>query len=187
MGWHWGILASSGGGAAGAFDLLESNILTTTPTTVTFSSLGSYSDYKHLQIRYTVKFGSGTTGTTAMNIRLNGDTAGNYSRHLLSGTGSVVGSGATTSATNIQLSDAATRPSETNNFGAGVVDILDFGSSNKNTTVRALHGALTPSESYIYLTSGAWYNTAAVTSIDLFSVSGFSFTAGCRFSLYGVK
>jgi hypothetical protein len=186
-----GVLAVAGAGAAGgasSFDLLETVVTAgTTTADITFSSLNTYSDYKHLQIRYTVKFNSGTTGTTAMNVQLNADTAANYSRHFLQGTGASVNSVGSANTSNIQLFDAATRPSETDNYGAGVIDILDFSSSNKNTTIRALHGALTPSESYIYLSSGVWRNTAAVTSIKLFSVSGFNYSANCRFSLYGIK
>jgi hypothetical protein len=33
-----------------AFDLLETTTLTTSASSVTFSGLGAYSDYKHLQI-----------------------------------------------------------------------------------------------------------------------------------------
>jgi len=174
-------------GAAAAYDLLETQVLTSSASSVTFTGLGSYSDYKHLQIRYTIQYINGTTGTTAMNLQFNNDTGSNYAKHQLTGNGSTVTSGATTSSSNIQLSDAGTRPSETNNFGAGVIDILDFSSSAKNTTIRALYGATTPSESYVYLTSGLWNSTSAVTSIKHFSVSGFSYSVGTRFSLYGVK
>ena len=182
-----GILQSqAAGGAAAAYDLLETQALTSSASSVTFTGLGSYSDYKHLQIRYTIQYINGTTGTTAMNLQFNNDTGSNYAKHQLTGNGSTVTSGATTSSSNIQLSDAGTRPSETS-FGAGVIDILDFSSSAKNTTIKALYGAITPSEDYVYLTSGLWNSTSAVTSIKHFSVSGFSFATGSRFSLYGIK
>ena len=35
----------------GSFDLLETTTLSTSASSVTFSGLGAYSDYKHLQIR----------------------------------------------------------------------------------------------------------------------------------------
>ena len=183
-----GILNSqAAGGGGAAFDLLETTTLTTSASSVTFSGLGAYSDYKHLQIRYMIQYINGTTGTTAMNLQLNNDTGSNYAKHQLTGNGSTVTSGATTSSSNIQLNDAGTRPSETNNFSSGIIDFLDFSSSSKNTTIRALYGATTPSESYVYLTSGLWNSTSAVTSIKHFSVSGFSYAIGSRFSLYGVK
>tara|TARA_B110000285_G_scaffold202778_1_gene238342 strand:- start:143 stop:772 length:630 start_codon:yes stop_codon:yes gene_type:complete len=174
-------------------DFLEEVVLTTSAASVTFSGLDSYATagYRHLQVRYMIQYINGTTGTTAMNLQLNSDTGSNYAKHYLrgysSGGGSGVDTSSTTSSTNIQLNDAGTRPSETNNFSSGIIDLLDFSSAAKNTTIRALYGAVTPSESYIYLASGLWNSTAAVTSIKHFSVSGFSYAAGSRFSLYGSK
>jgi hypothetical protein len=54
LGFPLGILsaAGAGGGVAGDYELISSEILGTTAASVTFSSLGDYSStYKHLQIR----------------------------------------------------------------------------------------------------------------------------------------
>lgn len=185
MGWHWGILASSGG-AAGAYDLLETTVLSTTSSSVTFSSLGSYaSTYKHLQIRATMR-ANGTTLTT-FRIRLNGDTGSNYASHRLLGNGSTVTSSASTSSVAMFLGNRLPGDSTANSFTASVIDILDFGSSSKNTTIRNLSGFSDGVNGHnIVLSSGFWNNTAAVTSIEVSSASD-SFVSGSRFSLYGVK
>lgn len=177
MGWHWGILASSGGGAAGAYDLLETTLVTGTPSSVTFSNLNTYSQYKHLQIRQVLQGADGTN----YNIQFNSDTGSNYAFHFLYGTGSTVASSAATSQTYIR--GRKTNSSYgANVFSASIVDILDFNNTSKNTTTRHLdEGA-----GLIWFGSGFWNNTAAVTSITISPAAG-TWNSGCRFSLYGVK
>jgi hypothetical protein len=72
-----------------------------------------------------------------------------------------------------------------NIFGAAVVDILDPFSTTKNTTVRTLLGQ-TSSTNRVALSSGAFYSTAAITSVTLFPETE-SILAGSRFSLYGIR
>jgi hypothetical protein len=72
-----------------------------------------------------------------------------------------------------------------NIFGSAVIDILDPFSTTKNTTTRSL-GGHNSSTARLYLGSGAYYSTAAVTSITVGPNSG-SILAGSRFSLYGIR
>lgn len=184
-----GILAASGaGGGAGAFDLLETTVLTSSASSVTFSGLGAYSDYKHLQIRMLIK--STSTSYDRLKVNLNNDTSGSYVSHYLRGNGAGVTSG-NSGASQIAMYEIAhftgTLSSDTVQFTPVIFDLLDFASSNKNSTVRALSG-YKPSTgtSYVNLTSGAYINTAAVTTIGL-SCQGLNFQTGSRFSLYGIK
>jgi hypothetical protein len=185
MGWHWGILASSGK-AAGAFDLLETIVLGTAAASVTFSNLNNYSDYKHLQIRYTVRTSRAQSFDTML-TRLNSDSGSNYARHSLVGDGSTLSSEAATSQTSVNSVRIIGNNATANIFAAGIVDILDFGSSSKNTTLRFLTGRLETGLNEIGLTSGLWNNTAAVTTLAFIPGTGPNFVAGSRFSLYGVK
>ena len=184
-----GILAAAGGAvAAGSYDLLETEILTGTQATVTFSSLGTYAaDYQHLQVRMVARSNRADTGSY-MYVQFNGDTGSNYNYHYLHGTGSAVNSGATfgvypSGIVDINFLPAATDPS--NSFGVGTLDILDPFETSKYTTARTLSGQ-TSNSSRIGLTSGAWRNTASLTSITFDDVFG-SFVTGSRFSLYGLK
>jgi len=183
-----GILAVAGAGAGGggAYDLLETTLISTNTANVTFSSLGSYSDYKHLQIRITSRT-SQNSGTDAVALQLNSDTGSNYAWHRLNGNGSSVASGAVTSQARIHASSTTGNLATANIFGAAVIDILDFSSSNKNTTVRTLNGVSMPDTPDVRLGSGVWINTAAVTSVTLFSLNGANFVSGSRLSLYGIK
>jgi hypothetical protein len=170
-----------------SYDLLATEILTGSQASVTFSSLGDYaSDYQHLQIRMTTQCTGTATTLTQTDLNLNGDTGSNYAYHTLNGNGSSVVSLNATSADFIRFPDTVPRTSQTGVFGAIVVDILDPFSSDKNTTLRALHGAYASGERDINLTSGVWLNTDSLTSIAL-NPAGNTWAEYSRFSLYGLR
>ena len=175
-----GILnAQAAGGGAGAYDLLETQVLTTSETSITFSSLGDYAaDYKHLQIRMSAR---GSTTANLVTV-INGDTAANYSWHIIEADGSTVGSAGF--ANESYMFNAVTTAT-TDGFNAGVIDMLDAYNTNKYLTIKTLSG-VTGGSNYVHLASGSWRSTASVTSIELKRASGL-LTIGSRFSIYGVK
>jgi len=183
-----GVLAvagAGGGGAASSFDLLETTVLGSNTQTVTFSGLGSYSQYKHLQLRCVLRMSDSGNGGGVITLQFNGVTSG-YAQHRLAGTGSSVISGANTSTISMSALWATGQNSEANSFGAGVVDILDFSNTNKNTTIRGFTGATSNNQVVLY--SGLYPDTTAVTSITVLqSANNYSFQTGSRFSLYGIK
>ena len=182
-----GILNSQAAAAGGAtsFDLLETIDVTGSPSLVSFTGLDSYTDYKHLQIRATMQ---GSIDNNLV-LRFNGDSGTNYWRHLLSYDPDYstalrqYGGGAFN---NIELNEAFADDVTTNNVAPLVMDILDFSSTNKYTTVRALTGQNSSDRTSIYFHSALWLNTAALTSIAL-SIAGGTMTNDTRFSLYGIK
>lgn len=181
-----GFFATAGAGAAGSFDLLQTQILGSSVSSLTFSSLGTYaSTYQHLQVRGVVRLTSAFTERT-INMRLNGDTGSNYAYHALYAEGSSVASNAGTSQSKIDLSSTPANNATANAFGAFVIDILDPYETTKYKTTRNLGGNTTTPQ--IKLSSGLWMNTASLTSIsfqETFSSSNFAI--GSRFSLYGIK
>jgi hypothetical protein len=171
-------------------DFLEEVVLTTSASSVTFSGLGAYSDYKHLQIRMVGRAIEPFNATNSW-IVVNNDTGANYASHNLRGNGSGVFSGSATSGTRGYLGFIASADASTDWYGAKVIDILDFSSNTKKTTVRTFTGiagiAGTYSATYeVGLFSNLWNNTDAVTSLRL-ETSNSSYGAGSRFSLYGSK
>lgn len=176
-----GIFSAAGAGGivfASDYELIETSIVSGSSTsTVTFSSLGTYSStYKHLQIRAVA---SSALSNNDARIRLNGITTSSYSHHNLVGTGSSVVSAASTSDTSINafyLGGTA--------VGAAVIDILDAYSTSKNKTVRLLQG--NTGSTRVALTSGAFLSTNSITSVSLLSNAGV-WAAGSRFSIYGIK
>tara|TARA_R110000803_G_scaffold80171_1_gene145921 strand:- start:1258 stop:1830 length:573 start_codon:yes stop_codon:yes gene_type:complete len=182
-----GILNSqaAGGGGGAAFDLLETTTLTTSASSVTFSGLGAYSDYKHLQIRIVNGDSLNGAGGTWSTLRMNGDSGMNYRDHALRGTGSSVVSN-TNSTNRMYVFSSPYGGGASDGYGAAVIDILDFSSSVKNTTVRGLSGYNIDGVGEIGLFSGLWVNTSAVTNIEL-QTGNANFVTGSRFSLYGIK
>jgi hypothetical protein len=129
---------------------------------------------------------NGPFGDDAIRLRFNADTGANYSYHVLAGNGSTVTSGAAASQTGTFPVQIAGSSSAANIYGGGFIDILDPYSTTKNTTVRALSG-LTGAANVIILRSGAWLNTASITTIGLTPIDGSTFNTGSRFSLYGIR
>ena len=182
-----GILNSqAAGGGAGAYDLLETTTLTSSASSVTFSGLGSYSDYAHLQIRGIARGDRSSNTRGALSFNINGDTGGNYAWHYLRGDGSSVTSNRGVSASRMQyLWEIPAVNATANQFSSATIDFLDFSNTNKNTTMRLLQG-IAGADNQVGIASGLWNNTSAVTSIDIIDLFG-NLVSGSRLSLYGIK
>lgn len=171
-----GILASSRPSATNSYE----SIATASPSgSSTFDFTSIPATYKHLQIRYATK---GTSNGTGIRIRFNSDTGSNYYIHYLYGNGS----SASALAQGITTSGVIGEVTTTSNVqSAGVIDVLDYLSMNKNKTVRTLFGYDNNGSGAIYLNSVLWSATpAAITSITIFPSSG---TLTGSFALYGIK
>lgn len=175
----------------GAYEWLETVTLGTATASVTFSNLDTNygSTYQHLQIRMVARSDdAGSTDARDLRIQVNGDTGANYAGHVLRGDGVGVYSNATSSqtaiATSFSMLPRPSNPSE--QFGAAIIDVLDFAETTKNKTFRILGGSKPGGEDIAFLGSGLWVNTNALTEIKLFANSG-GYNTGSRFSLYGIR
>jgi hypothetical protein len=186
LGFPLGILSAAGAAVVDtdAYEFISSTILAGTAASVTFSSLGDYSStYKHLQIRYAART-SRSELNDGLRVRVNANTT-EYAQHALRGNGSTVTSSFDNQTRLISLpvpGNTATASA----FGAGVIDLLDSYSTTKNKTARGL-GGIASSFNQLELQSGVFINTAAISSIELASVTGNNLSIGSRFSLYGIK
>jgi hypothetical protein len=178
-----GILSQGGPAGGGAFELIETQILGSTTTAVTFSAIPTI--FKHLQIRITSR-NTTAAASRPITLRMNADTGANYAYHYIRGNG-FGGVAATTSGQTsmiIGLSPGSTEAA--NIFAVAMVDILDYGNTNKTKAVRAFTARYS-SESHIEQTGGNWNSTTAITSIEVADRSlSSSFAAGTRISLYGI-
>lgn len=166
-------------------DFLEEVVLTSSAASVTFSGLDAYSDYKHLQVRFTARSDRSGATQDAFYGYFNSDfNTSNYRTHNLFGNGSSVSSLTLANIGQWAILPGATET--TNTFTGGIVDILDFSDTSKNTTIRSFEGKAGASAPRINLWSNLWISTNAVTSIWLQPFGG-NLIAGSRFSLYGSK
>ena len=153
-------------------------------STVDFTSIPG--TFTHLQIR-------GITRGTRANINTNvyfgfnsDTTTGNYYGHGLYGTGSAAGAlakiGSATNALIASVADTGTASV----FSGFVIDILDYANTNKYKTSRSLNGYDTNGDGQIWLQSGLWMSTSAITSIQITDPLG-NFKQYTQFALYGIK
>jgi len=184
-----GILASAitGNLVVPAYESIQTIPVTTTTPSITFSAIPA--TYTHLQVRGLLRNTrtSDRSGSPAM--RFNGDTGANYFYHRMYGDGAAAGADAGTSQSQMYGIGMATDLNTSGIFGVAIWDILDYANTNKNKTIRVLCGMdnnRTTDVGSVGLTSGAWNNTSAITSITIFpNVNDWS--VGSTFALYGIK
>jgi hypothetical protein len=174
-----GFLASSGGESLTDYELIESVILGSAQSSVTFSSLGTYSSaYKHLQLRFVAKSTQAGTGSGGVLASMELNATAFTKNHYLYAEGTYVESGVGANGFIVPL----VRAGATNVFSSGVVDLLDVFSSTKNKTIRTLAGYTNE----MALSSNLWASTNTITSATI-KTSADNFAIGSRFSLYGIK
>jgi hypothetical protein len=177
------LLGSFPPAAAGAFESIATATGNGSAFEITFSSIPS--TYAHLQIRC---IANASNVNTAMNMRINGDTGSNYTRHRLIGNGSSASAAGSTSLTEIPALGNAGLPTTSNTYGVFIWDILDYTNTSKYKTVRYLSGQDSNGSGGVDLGSGLWLNTNAITSITLKSNdSGGVYNTASTFALYGIK
>jgi hypothetical protein len=179
-----GIIASSKLSAVGDFESIATVSLASAASDITFSSIPS--TFTHLQIRYIARTDTGGFGK----LTFNSDTTGsNYYSHNLAGAGS--GSGTASayagSSYSAALFDVYGIPTATSVFLAGVMDILDYTSTNKNKTFRALEGYDQNGGGVIQFASGSYSATPAAISTIKFALNTGSFQQYSHFALYGIR
>ena len=145
--------------------------------------------YQHLQLRmiarFTGNFNAGAGGFTG--VQFNADTGSNYVYHHLLGDGSSASTTALTSQSQSYLQRFTTSGETASIFGASVVDLLDYCVTTKNKTIRSVGGFDRNGGGRIYLASGLWMSTNAVTSIKLLPEQSTNFAEHTTAALYGVR
>jgi hypothetical protein len=176
-----GFLAASGAGVVDAYEHIATAFGTGSSATITFADIPQ--DYKHLQIRY---MGRVASSGARLYLRMNGvSSSGNYRSHAL------FASSTTNSSVNYTLSTAIDFQrgfdiTTSAAFIGGIIEVLDYTSTSKNTTVRGLYGGV-GNVNAVHLQSGVFLNTAAVTSLTITNNAAINITSTSRFSLYGIK
>ena len=168
-----------GGGVATDYESIATASGTGSSGVITFSSIPS--TYSHLQIRF---IGKSSSSETQLDLTFNGSSS-NYSYHNLYGNGTSAAAEGSGSMTKIPSASIAAS-SATSVFTAGVVDILDYSNTSKAKTVRTLAGLDTNGAGKMFLNSGGWFDTSAISSITL-TCRDFNWNANSSFALYGIK
>lgn len=178
------ILAGVGSAPSGDFD----SIATTTvgfggAATITFSSIPA--TFKHLQLRCLARTNRADTDDQ-LRIQINSDTASNYSMHALSGDGASTSTNGLASQTYMFLGRPTAALASASIFGVTVIDIVDYANTSKYKTFRGSTGIDFNGSGFSSFLSGAWLNTAAITSVQVTFI-GSLMSEYSQFALYGIK
>jgi hypothetical protein len=154
------------------YDVIQSYTFASAASSITLNTLPT--TYTHLKLISVSPAVSSTAGRTG--LRFNGDSNANY--HYLQ-----IGStnGSTTSDTADGVSYALTGYNAGSN-SMQIMDIHGYRSTAFNKSIYAHHGDTYPERGWMVST---WNNTAAITTIEVFCLSG-TFPAGTNITLYGI-
>jgi len=154
-------------------------------SSVTFSNIPQ--TYKHLQLRIIARTTFNLT-EDYLSMRFNGDSGANYTYHNLytNAGAAVAGGGSGQTLAYLQRGTGATAPAST--FGTIIVDIPDYANVSKNKTFKMFGGWETNAAGAVYLDSGAWVNTNAISSVQIFGGNASStLVQYSHFALYGIR
>lgn len=155
------------------YDLIASNVVTSATSSFTWSSISS--TYRDLVLVMQV---SGGNNDVYPRLRFNGSSSAIYSyvEILANGTNTSNFSGNTE--TGFQLNGAFAAIGSPALYN---VQIFDSNQSNKHKSALVRSGRASSAVGFLY---GRWANTNAITSIEVYSSNGATFTG--FFYLYGI-
>jgi hypothetical protein len=155
------------------YEPISTQTLGTATASVTFSSIpATYTD-----LRLVVSGSTSASDNTV--IRVNGDTASNYSSTYLGGNGTAASSGRFSSQTYAILGYVGS--------GNQMVEQFDFMNYSNTTTFKSILCRSGSSSVWVEGSIGLWRSTAAINSITILFFSSATFNTGTTFTLYGIK
>ena len=162
--------------ATPAWELIDSNTLSASASSVTFSVIPQ--GYRDLVL--VIDFVA-ASGFVAPNIQLNSDTGTNYSYVLADGRGTSAISGAGSGQTQLY----GTNSVSSGDSGMAVVQFMDYSATDKHKTILT-RANNTQTNSTVRMSAQRWANTSAITQIFVFDSSD-NFAAGSTFYLWGLN
>jgi len=160
------------------YDPIATQTVGSAVSSVTFSSIPStYTDL----VLVTSSTNDSGTSPSGVSFQLNSDTGANYSNTVLYANGSSANSNRTTNDTLLYATWLGGGTS-----GVIVNGIVHFMNYANTTTNKSILCRYNNSTAEVVATVGLWRNTAAITSIGIFSGSR-QYKTGSTFTLYGIK
>ena len=155
------------------YEKIATNTLGSATTTITFSSIpATYTDL------VLVVAGTFTNANSSGLLRLNGDTASNYSSTALRGNGTTASSSRATSASNITGNQDGSSLGQCNY----IWNIMNYANA---TTYKTVLVRANDAGGYTAATAGLWRSTSAITSVTFFTNDP-GISSGTTLNLYGI-
>ena len=156
------------------YDLIASNVLSSSASSVTFSSIPA--TYRDLVL---VVDGTGSSATQFVSLRFNGSFASEYTNVTAEGNGTnaVSSAGGPTG----QLNASNERYPFTTTASNIIFQIMDYSATDKHKTVLIRANGAANST---VMTAGRWASTSAINQVQV--LFGANFNSGTSFYLYGI-
>jgi hypothetical protein len=156
---------------ASTYSTIANTTLGSAQSSVTFSSLGSYTDLK-------IVYSTVSSADANNYIRFNSDSNPNYSNTNFFGNGSSAGSNR-----NGSVSEMYGPFTIASNQTTNVIEVMNYSNTTTFKTAIIRSGAANNST---VQGIGMWRSTDAITSITIYC-SGANFASGSIFSVYGIQ
>ena len=171
------------------------SIIVSGSSTASFDFNSIPQTFTHLQAKAFIRLQSSQSTPYDLTISVNGATPANqFAFHRLSGDGTSASSANYINDNLFRVPLCGPNAYHLGNtYGAAVIDILDYTSTSKGKTLKALGGydnggnagGVNPYAGWINLTSSVWHG--ATTAINSLSFASFgNFSIGSRIDLYGI-
>lgn len=165
------------------YEPIATTTLSSAASTLTFSSIpNTFTDLRLVIVGRTTRVDT----QDPIYVRVNGDTASNYSQTALEGDGTTALSSRSTSISLWQPANFPAANAAANLFGLCTMDFFSYaGSTNKtvlSTNERDMNGS-----GAVVRRVHLWRSTSAITSIEFTSGSSSNFVVGTTATLYGIK
>ena len=170
---------------ANTYTLISSTVLSTTTSSVTFSSIPS--TYTDLVIRVG---GRTDQAAVAASVRfyINGNTSSVYSFTRMLGTGSAVSTYTSGTGNELYFNNGASGSSSTaNSFGIAEIYIPNYQSTTSKPMFSYQAQETNASAANMGVTAGLTTISSAITSIEVLTNPSQSYVAETSFYLYGIK
>jgi hypothetical protein len=158
------------------YEPIATTTLSGSTSSVTLSSIPStYTDL-------IVEFVFGVASGDDILLRFNGDSGSNYSSTRLVGNGTAAASTRTTSSSGILPRTPANQSTAITTSWR--VNVMNYANTTTNKTTIARYDF---ADGFTETDVGLWRNTAAITSLAIFTANNFNFSSGSIITLYGIK
>ena len=167
--------------------LIESQVLTTSAASITFSSIPA--TYTDLVLKYSSRHNNAFSISQSA-ITFNGSSAANYSETVLYGTSTVAASGRQSGSSQIDFMYDDADSATANTFSNTELYIPNYRvSANKPMSWFGVteNNATTNNSALIVANASLWRDNSAITSITILALASRNFLAGSSFYLYGIS
>jgi hypothetical protein len=171
---------------ATTYNLITSNVLGSSAASVTFSSIPA--TYTDLVVQASMRTDRVDVLDIA-GITFSSDTSTNYSATTLYGNGASVTSSIRSNFANVRENTIIGNSGLSNTFGSFEMYIPNYliSASKPFSGFMVTENNSSTSGTAIVAVSNLWRNTATISSMNFFPITGPNFLTGSSFYLYGIK